>query len=43
MPSQNVLFEAVADSQPDYSEATAMGEAANRRANIYIDYRVPPD
>ena len=42
IPSQNVLFEAVADSQPDYSEATTMGEAANRRANIYIDYQRPP-
>ena len=33
-----VFFEAMADKQPDYSEATTMGEAGNRRANIYIDF-----
>ena len=30
---------AMADTQPKYSEATPMGEAANRRADIYLDFR----
>lgn len=30
---------AMADTQPQYSEATPMGEAANRRADVYLDFR----
>ncbi len=40
--SQRVFVEAVSDNQPDYSEATKLGEAANRRANIYIEFLTPP-
>ena len=39
---QRVFVEAVSDNQPDYSEATQLGEAANRRANIYIEFLTPP-
>tara|TARA_B100000686_G_C16696035_1_gene920577 strand:+ start:361 stop:1449 length:1089 start_codon:yes stop_codon:yes gene_type:complete len=38
VPSSRVSVHAVADGQPDYSEATRLGEAGNRRANIYIEY-----
>lgn len=40
--SQRIFVEAVSDNQPDYSEATKLGEAANRRANIYIEFLTPP-
>jgi flagellar motor protein MotB len=33
-----VSVHAMADDQPDYSEATKLGEAANRRANVYVDF-----
>jgi outer membrane protein OmpA-like peptidoglycan-associated protein len=42
VPRQSVFVEALSDAQPDYSEATALGEAANRRANVYIDFLTPP-
>ena len=42
VPRQSVFVEALSDAQPDYSEATALGEAANRRANVYIDFLIPP-
>ncbi len=42
VPAQNVFVEALSDVQPEYSEATALGEAANRRANVYIDFLGPP-
>ena len=38
VPSGRVSVHAMADDQPDYSEATRLGEAGNRRANIYIEY-----
>tara|TARA_Y100000588_G_scaffold49645_1_gene46725 strand:- start:1527 stop:2612 length:1086 start_codon:yes stop_codon:yes gene_type:complete len=38
VPSNKVSVHAMADGQPDYSEATRLGEAGNRRANIYIEY-----
>jgi len=38
VPSSRVSVHAMADGQPDYSEATRLGEAGNRRANIYIEY-----
>ena len=42
IPRQSVFVEALSDAQPDYSEATTLGEAANRRANVYIDFLTPP-
>lgn len=30
---------AMADTKPKFSEATPMGEAANRRADVYLDFR----
>jgi len=42
VPVQNVFVEALSDAQPEYSEATRLGEAANRRANVYIDFSSPP-
>ncbi len=38
VPRNKVSVHAMADGQPDYSEATRLGEAGNRRANIYIEY-----
>ena len=38
VPSSKVSVHAMADGSPDYSEATSLGEAGNRRANIYIEY-----
>jgi len=38
VPGSRVAVHAMADGQPDYSEATKLGEAGNRRANIYIEY-----
>ena len=42
VPVQNVFVEALSDAQPEYSEATSLGEAANRRANVFIDFLSPP-
>ena len=38
IPRNKVSVYAMGDDQPDYSEATTLGEAANRRANVYVDF-----
>ena len=38
IPRDKVSVYAMGDDQPDYSEATTLGEAANRRANVYVDF-----
>ena len=38
LSSDRVSVHAMADGQPSYSEATKLGEAANRRANVYVDF-----
>ena len=38
VPRDKVSVYAMGDDQPDYSEATTLGEAANRRANVYVDF-----
>ena len=38
IPTERVSIYAMADGQPDYSEATKLGEAGNRRANVYVDF-----
>ena len=38
VPDIKVSVYAMGDDQPDYSEATKLGEAANRRANVYVDF-----
>lgn len=37
-PSSSVAVSGVADNQPIYHEFMPLGEAANRRAEIYLDY-----
>ena len=38
VPADRLLVSSAGDSQPAYSEVTANGEAANRRAEIYIEF-----
>jgi outer membrane protein OmpA-like peptidoglycan-associated protein len=42
VPSDRVYVSSMADSDPAYSEATALGEAANRRTDIYLDFARRP-
>ncbi|MDP6350782.1 MAG: OmpA family protein [Alphaproteobacteria bacterium] len=35
---ENLFVDAMADTMTQYSEATPMGEAANRRTDIYLDF-----
>lgn len=38
VPENAIIVAAMSDAEPLYSEATPLGEAANRRAEIFFDY-----
>lgn len=38
VPSSAIIAEAASDSEPKYSTATPSGVAANRRAEVFIDF-----
>jgi outer membrane protein OmpA-like peptidoglycan-associated protein len=42
VPFDRIYVSSMADSDPAYSEATELGEAANRRTDIYLDFARPP-
>lgn len=42
VPADRIYVSSMAESEPAYSETTELGEAANRRTDIYLDYAGPP-